>query len=263
MLTPTKSSPPANEPRSLLRIFGILEIVARSPEGQTLAELALQLAAPKSSLLLLLRPLVAHGYLVHQNGKYELGAEIFQLSSEILAARSFTRIVRPYLQDLADQTGESVYLTVINREAGVATYIEGIESRNPVRYVAPAGTTRPLYLAAAGKLLLAFQDATWRDDYLARTKLTPLSGKGVISKRALRSELDEIRSSGISISISGAVQGAAGMAAPIITGDQPVSYALLISAPSERFAKSIPRLRAILSETAKNVSAILGRTGGA
>lgn len=51
----------------------------------------------------------------------------------------------------------------------------------------------------------------------------------------LHAELIAIRKAGVSISIESAVAGAAGMAVPILMGDQPVEYAILISAPAERF----------------------------
>lgn len=256
------SSLSASEPRSLLRIFKIFETIAQAPEGVGLTELSNALGAPKSSLLLLLRPLVAHGYLVHQNRHYTLGPQIFQFSSEILSTRSFSRIIRPFLEELARLTTESVYLTVINREAGVVAYVEGIESRNPVRYVAPVGTTRPLYVSAAGLALLAFQEPIWREQYIKQTHLKSLTVKSVISKASLRADLAAIRKAGLSISIGSAVIGAAGMAAPIVMGDQPVEYAILISAPAERFEKSIPRFKKMLTEAVDRAANSLGRAGG-
>ncbi|MDO9024511.1 IclR family transcriptional regulator [Zwartia sp.] len=257
-----KSQSLGTEPRSLLRLFKIFETIAQSQEGAGLTELSTALDAPKSSLLLLLRPLVTHGYLLHQDRKYTLGPQIFQFSSEILSTRSFSRIIRPFLEELAKLSTESIYLTVINREAGVVTYLEGIESRNPVRYVAPVGTTRPLYVSAAGQALLAFQEPAWRDQYLERTRLKSPTSHTVISRTKLRSELIAIRKAGFSISIGSAVAGAAGMAAPIVIGDQPVEYAILISAPAERFEKSIPRFKKMLTEAVARAANSLGRAGG-
>lgn len=257
-----KNSLPSAEPRSLIRIFSIFETIAQASEGAGLTEISIALEAPKSSLLLLLRPLVAHGYLLHHDRKYTLGPQIYQFSSDILSTRSFSRIIRPFLQELARLTTESVYLTVINRESGVVAYVEGIESRNPVRYVAPVGTTRPLYVSAAGLALLAFQESSWRDQYIKQTRLKSLTDKSIISKAALRAELCSIRQTGFSISIGSAVVGAAGMAAPIVIGEQPVEYAILISAPAERFEKEIPRFKKMLMETVSRAANSLGRTDG-
>ncbi|MFX8323984.1 helix-turn-helix domain-containing protein, partial [Acinetobacter baumannii] len=50
-------------PRSLMRILRLFETLGDATEGMSLADLSLTLQVPKSSLLTLLRPLVAEGYL--------------------------------------------------------------------------------------------------------------------------------------------------------------------------------------------------------
>ena len=47
-------------PRSLTRLLGLFDVLAKSKDGMTLAELNQALKSPKSSLLNLLRPLVGH-----------------------------------------------------------------------------------------------------------------------------------------------------------------------------------------------------------
>jgi IclR family acetate operon transcriptional repressor len=253
----TKNTPQANEPRSLLRILGIFEVIAKSKKGMTLAELSAALSAPKSSLLLLLRPLVAHNYLMHNAGQYELGRSIFQLSSEILSGREFNKVIRPYIEELAERSNESVYLAVLDKETRLATYVEGIESRQAVRYAVPAGTVRPLYASAAGKLLLAFQKSDWQERYIKATRFKPLTSKPAVEKADLQRELAEIRKSGVAISIGDAVAGAAGIAAPILMDDGTATHALLIAAPVDRFERALPGLRKMLLEVAANASKTL------
>ncbi len=256
----SNSSIPANEPRSLLRIMGIFQAIARSRDGMTLAELSAALAAPKSSLLLLLRPLVAHNYLVSVSGQYALGRSIFQLSSEVLSAREFTKQIRPYIDELAERSGESVYLAVLDPEVKVSIYIEGIESRQAVRYAVPVGTTRPLYASAAGKAMLAFQEDSWIKSYIKNTEFKSLTSKPVIKKTALHKELITIRQEGLSINIGDAVEGAAGIAAPIAATGSSATHALLIVAPIPRFEKALPALRELLLDVTQEVSGTLGNT---
>lgn len=257
----TTEKKPSSEPRSLSRVFKIFEALADDPNGLTLSGLATSLAAPKSSLLLLLRPLVLHGYLSHENDRYTLGSEIFRFSAKVLSARSFTRIVRPFLEDLARESTESVYLAVLNRDAGTVTYVEGIESKNLIRYVAPIGTTRPLYVSAAGQALLAFQDEDWQEQYIRKTKLISPADKHIISKKDLRADLSKIYKERVAISISGAVLGAGGIAAPIVIGDAPVTTAFLISAPSDRLQHGIPGFKRMLLKTAEKAAVSLSAVG--
>ncbi|CAM3656821.1 Bacterial transcriptional regulator family protein 42 [Bordetella sputigena] len=262
MKTPSESSATPAEPRSLLRILGLFEVLARNAGGATLAELSIELEAPKSSLLLLLRPLVAHKYLFHTAGRYELGPAIFQLSAEVMASAGVTKILRPYLEQLASRSEESVFLVQVDKESKAVTYIDGIDSRQAIRYSVPIGTKRPLHVSAAGKVLFAFQDQEWRKKYLKTARLKPMTSKPLPDKTALEAELEEIRASGISISMGEAVPGASGIAAPIVKADGTATYALMIAAPSDRFVHTMPSLRQLIREVAAEASETLRHMPG-
>ncbi|ADP19961.1 MULTISPECIES: IclR family transcriptional regulator [Achromobacter] len=262
MKTRSETAPASTEPRSLLRILGIFEVLARTEGGVTLAELSGALEAPKSSLLLLLRPLVAHKYLMHGDGRYELGPSIFQLSAEVLASAGITRILRPYVEKLAAQCDESVFLAMIDKEAKTVTYIDSIDSRQAIRYSVPIGTKRPLHVSAAGKVLFAFQDADWCKKYLKTAKFKPLTSKPLPERAAFEAELNEIRASGIAVSIGEAVAGAAGIAAPVVKADGSATYAFMIAAPIDRLVESMPALRELLLEVAADASETLRHMPG-
>src|SRR5690606_32171468 len=139
----------------------LFEVVARSDEGLSLSELSVALKAPKSSLLLLLKPLVSRGYLNHASARYMLGSAAFTMATTMLSARKFPKLIRTYMEELAERTGESIFLAALDRDAKTVTYIECVESSQAIRYAVPAGSVRPLYPSAAGRALLAFQDTEW------------------------------------------------------------------------------------------------------
>src|SRR5216117_2612797 len=58
--------------RSALRLVALFEALAKSEEGVSLAELSTTIGAPKSSLLGILRSMVALGYMEHGHGLYRL-----------------------------------------------------------------------------------------------------------------------------------------------------------------------------------------------
>ena len=68
------SAPPHDDsgPRALARLLALFDALSLASNGMTLAELNVALESPKSSLLNLLRPLVAEGFLVHSAGTYNL-----------------------------------------------------------------------------------------------------------------------------------------------------------------------------------------------
>jgi len=241
-------------PRSLARLLGLFDALARSPDGLSLADLNVALESPKSSLLNLLRPLVSEGYLFHDGSRYRLGPAIFRLAANIMSVWNFSKVLHPHLEDLANRCYETVYLGILDRDHGVITYVDVIESAKSVRYAIPVGTRRPLYCTAAGRLLLAHADEEWREEYLRTIKLKRRTPKTIASKRELRIELENVLRQGYSISIGELIPESAGIAAPIIGTDGNVVAALAIGAPSERFEQNLPMLRKMLLSVAARAS---------
>ena len=135
----------------LLRLFGTL---AKAPkDGLGLAELKLILESPKSSLLNLLRPLVATGYLNLESGRYKLGPSIFRLAGTIMSVWNFSNAVRPFLEELAVRSRESVYLGVLDRAGKVITYVDAIDSPHSVRYSVPVGAVGEVWTRSDQNML--------------------------------------------------------------------------------------------------------------
>lgn len=243
-------------PRSLARVLGIFGILSRSVDGMTLAELSVVLDSPKSSLLNLLRPLVADGYLMHGAGVYQLGPSIYRLSAAVLANWNFPKLIRPFMEELCERTGESVLLGVLNREAEVLTYVEIIDSPHPVRYQIPVGTTRPLYASSAGRLLLAYTDKEWRDAYLSTVKFKTKTARPM-TRAALKKELDKIREEGISHSIDVYSLGLSAIAAPVFDADGNCVASLNLAGPTERFRDALDDLATVMREVAAKASGIV------
>jgi IclR family transcriptional regulator, acetate operon repressor len=149
-----------------------------------------------------------------------------------------------------------VFLVQLDEIARRVTYVEGIDSPNPVRYTVPMGTTRPLYVSAGGLMLLAFQDAAFIDTYLGAVSLDPLTPRTITDIGKLRQRLQTIRRDGFAVSLGETVPGAAGLAAPIFNADGSVTAGLLIAAPIERFEKRLPEFKRLLREATSIVSGI-------
>jgi IclR family transcriptional regulator, acetate operon repressor len=242
--------------RSAMRLVALLEALAKSEEGVSLAELSVTIGAPKSSLLGILRSMVALGYMEHGHGLYRLGPKSFRLAADILAIRRFPNLVRPILQDLAVKSGETVFLVVLDRLAQRVTYADIIDSANPVRYTVPTGTTRPLYVSAGGQMLLAYQEPAWVDSYIRAIRLEPLTPRTITDPKQLRERLAAIRREGFAISLGETVPGAAGLAVPIFNADGSVAAGLLIGAPIDRFEQELPELKRLLREATTRISGI-------
>lgn len=243
-------------PRSLARLLGLLDALSKTSEGRTLSELNAALQSPKSSLLNLLRPLVAVGYLSHDSGHYRLGPAIFRLASSIMSAWDCAKVVRPYLEELSWRSRETVYLGVLDRETRQITYVDSIEGSHVVRYSVPAGAARPLYCTAAGRVLLAFANPDFQDEYLRTTPLDARTPRTISTRKALVDELHRILTTRISTSIGEMYPEAAAIAAPIFDADGNVIAAMAIGAPTDRIQSRLAELRPIIANVAARASGL-------
>lgn len=242
-------------PRSLMRLLGLFDVLAKCPkDGLGLAELNVALKSPKSSLLNLLRPLVTAGYLNFESGRYRLGPSIFRLAGNIMSVWNFSNAVRPFLEELALRSRESVYLGVLDRTQRVITYVDAIDSPHSVRYSVPVGAVRPLYATAAGRVLLAFADKPWQDMYISGTKLEARTPRTIATQKGLREELERIRKTGISISIGEMFPESAAISAPVFGADGTVAAAIAVGAPAERLQPRLAELRPIIADISARAS---------
>ncbi|MBV8398852.1 MAG: IclR family transcriptional regulator [Acetobacteraceae bacterium] len=254
--------PPAREttgPRSLTRLLGLFDALAKSSNGLTLAELNSLLESPKSSLLNLLRPLVAEGYLNHDNGRYRLGPTIFRLAGNIMSVWNFSNVIRPYLEELAQRSHESVYIGVLDRAGKAITYVDSIDSPHAVRYSVPIGGVRPLYCTAAGRILLAFADEEFQEEYLRTTKLEAQTERTLTTRKGLRAELDKVIRTRVSVSIGEMFPESAAIAAPIFGANGKIVAAMAVGGPSQRLQPKLDVLMPIIADVATRASGIAAR----
>jgi len=239
-------------PRAMSRVLRLLDCLAKSPEGLSLADLSAALATPKSTLLNSLKPLTAEGFLVAEGNLYRLGPRAFRLAADIGSAWSLPRIVRGYMREVAEATRESVALAVLDLEMRRFVYIDSIESPQPVRYATRIGMSGPLYATAAGRVLLAHQPEDYQEAYLKTAKLAAITPRTNTDPAVLRRQLEEARSEGFWVSAGESVPDSAAVAAPIFGPDGQILAALSLGAPSERLDANRERyVRAVRTAAAR------------
>ena len=255
----TSESAPARDdsgPRSLTRLLALFEKLSLARNGLTLAELNVALESPKSSLLNLLRPLVAEGFLVHSGGVYNLGPSMFRLSASVLSASTMAKVIRPYLTELVERTGESAMWGELNREQGEVMFTDVVDSPHPLRLQIPAGVRRPLYASPTGWVLLACADKAWREQYLS-TMETTVETAVPITRSLLLREFSKVRAEGTLVAIDVAVLGLGSVSAPVFDGNGDCVGALNVAGPSNRFKPNVEALKLAVQQIAAKATAEL------
>src|SRR5437016_4049889 len=202
--------------RTANRVVDILELLAASPDGLALRDVSAELEAPKSSLLPLLRALTARGYLAQgRAGEYRLGRSAVDLGAAVPTANALMEAARPAVVDLMRRTGETVFLGTLSSDHTSIVFVDKVDSDHIIRYAGGVGDRRPLHATAIGKAILAFLPARERDGILKSLSLSRHTDRTVTSLPALRASLEDVRKTGVCVTIEELVPGASGIAAPI------------------------------------------------
>jgi DNA-binding IclR family transcriptional regulator len=245
--------------RATDRVIDILELTAASRNGLPLKDLSLRVETPKSSLLPLLRTLSARGYLEQgRAGEYRLGPRALELAVRSPGHRDFVETARPALDALMRRTGESAFLTTLAADAAAVVFIDVVESEQLIRYTVNVGQRSPLHATANGKAILAVLPAGERDEILRTLPLKRYTDRTLTSLPALRAALDEIRATGLSVSLDEIVRGASGIAAPVYDRDGGVVGACAVGGPTDRMKPRMRQLAAGVKATARSISMLLG-----
>lgn len=257
---PSSSKPRARPegPMVLPRAFALLRLLSNDQAGMTLSAISDELSVPKSSLSSTLRALVDQGMLARDGQLYRLGGEAFALASMIVAGRGLRQTVRPVLEQICLETGETVLFGVPSGDGRTITYTDFVESPKSIRFAVEVGAKRPYYASACGLVILAYQLIGERETYLNQSYRPALTEKTMTDEFQLHQRLIAIREAGIAVTLGDYSPDAAGFAAPVRDSQGRVIAALSIGVPLTRGERDA----ATLSEAAKRGASTLSRLLG-
>ena len=183
--------------QSLERGFHVLEQVARHKDGATLSELSRSLGLHTSTLYHLTRTLVALGYLRvgPDDKRYRMGRAIFQLASACRSETELCAIVEPHLKRLAEATGEATHFAIWERER--ALILTRHEGPNALQITERAGTLRPVYCTAIGKVLLSGLSKDAFERHVAGIEFEPVTPNTLRDAQTLGLQIERARRDGV------------------------------------------------------------------
>lgn len=220
--------------RALSRGLRVLEILAAAPSGLPLASIAERARLSKSSAYRLVQTLLGAGYLLQkrENGHYFPSLKILNLSHRLIEDTDLRVISRPHLELLAQATGETSHLVLLDNDAIV--YVDKVEGESPVRMFSRIGSRAPAHCTGVGKAVLAFLPPERLDQLLGEAPLKRYTQTTITDPRKLRRHLAEIRTRGYSVDDGEHEAQVRCLAAPLFASNGEVVGACSVAAVSYR-----------------------------
>jgi DNA-binding IclR family transcriptional regulator len=191
---------------------------------------------------------------------YRLGWKLVELAGRLLARSGLRELAAPFLEQLADRTGEIVHLSVLDR--GQIVYLDKRGRSQPLTVSTSIGGRSPAHASAMGKVLLAGLPAREAERQLGGRPLRRFTPTTVTDRRQLERELAAIRRQGYALDDQETFPGIRCVAAPLQDGGGRVLAAISVTAPAQRMgAQRQAQIRRLVMNAAARISERI-RAGG-
>jgi IclR family acetate operon transcriptional repressor len=243
---------------SVLRAITILEYLAESGESRRLSTISDDLQMNRSTVHRFLGTLTHAGYVRRdESGLYALGHKVSWLASKFLSSLDLRKLARPILERIAEGTGETVHLAVLDRYE--VSYIDKIPGRQAVQMTSRVGIRGPAHCTGLGKAMLAFLPESEWGSYLSEVGLEAYTDNTITDPEAFFDHLRQIRDKGYSFDKAEHEEGILCVAAPIHDHTGATVAALSITGWSLTMTpERLRNLAPLAKEGAQEISALLG-----
>jgi IclR family acetate operon transcriptional repressor len=224
------------------------------------SDVADHLNVARSTAHRLLMTMVNRGFAVQDSPSrvYRPGPRLLEVGMAALGSLDIRGRARPFLEQLAADTGETPSLLI--QERGNVRFVDSIESTSSIRVASRFGLLLPAHATSGGKAMLACLSPAEVDELYAGKSFERVTASTIRSRKQLDAELAEIREKGYAFNTqeSEIGLGAAGMAVRDSSG-RPVA-AVTVAGPVQRMEG--PHLAGIVSALQRAVNGISGALYG-
>lgn len=237
---PSKHSVDTGCDTVIARAARVLRTLETAPDGITIAQITRASALPRTTVQRLVSALQAEQLVAVSGGQVRLGPALARLAAA--THQDVRRRLRPHLEALAHETGESVDAWVLR--AGAAVLIDQVTAQQEVRVVVSLGSSYPLNCTAPGKAFLA----EWPDADIAALAAHPLpapTAHSLTSSQELLADIQTIRHGGVAYDREEHAEDVCALACVVELGVAE-RHAIAIPVPSRRFERNRTALEAAL-----------------
>ncbi|MFZ2912814.1 MAG: IclR family transcriptional regulator, partial [Rectinemataceae bacterium] len=214
------------------KALDILFYLARTGGEVSLARLSRETGMNKATALRYLAVLESRGVAERRPGGWSLGLALFELGSHVPVRHIVVERVRPILERLARETGESVNLACLAGETAI--YLERAEANRSLRMRSIPGDRLPLYCTGVGKAILSLLPDDRIRALLGPGPLPKVSESTLIEPEDVIREANRARENGYGIDREEFEVGLTCYAMPLRLPGSDFAGAISVSGPTAR-----------------------------
>lgn len=220
--------------RSLDKAVALLHAVASGPRSAS--ALGRETRIPRATVARTLWTLADAGLVEETDDGWVLGYELVRLARAADPDAGLIRLARPLLVELRDATGESALLGVPRDPTSFEIVLQ-LDGPHLVGVASWVGEKVPLYVSAAGKLMLAELDPETLETWLRATPRSAFTARTIVVADALRREVAAVRRSGFAELVDELEDGLTSLSAPVRAENGELVAMVGVSGPTARLSR--------------------------
>lgn len=217
---------------SLARGLAVVQAFSDSRKPQTIANISQKTGIPRAAVRRCLHTLRELGYVDAELNNFSLRPKVLTLGYSYLSSTPLTVSAQPYLNNISRALNESSSLAVL--EDDEVLYVARAATSRVMSVALNTGSRLPAYCTSLGRVMLAYLPADELEQYLARTRLRPMTEHTVTSVKRLREILAGVRQAGYAVNDEELELGLRSIAVPVRGASGKVLAALNVGAQAAR-----------------------------
>ena len=213
--------------KSVDKALGLIEVLLEQRRPMSLQELSAACGCPKSTIHALLATLREHNMVEQRDdGRYYLGIRLFECGCAVSAQWDIARVAHPHLVQLADQTGGTAFIAILERGGSIILDQYVPTTGSGLQISQEPGRRHPLHATAQGKLVLSRMSDVDVLNRLNTPGMQSFTRHTITDPQRFLTELDKIRQYGYAVEDGEYKVGLRAIAAPVYDRSKQVKYAL-------------------------------------
>ncbi|ASN04242.1 IclR family transcriptional regulator [Virgibacillus necropolis] len=235
----------------------ILKMFTREKPEWGGRELAHQMELNHTKVYRILETLTKNSFLKKDpvTKDYTLGIALWELGAIMYEGLNVKELIRPILEKLCEDTGESVFLTILDKEEGVT--LDTVEPEDKVKFSVSIGSRAPLYVGASYRSILSYKSEEFIENIIGDQELKKYTKRTMNDPGGLKNELKKIKKEGWALSQGEYTEDVLALAVPLFDNNVVIG-SVTLSGPTYRLSnKKIKGYLPLLKETRDEIEFVV------